>query len=54
MDKRKAKKELRQSLVVLLQKDDDLIPDEVDPDSREYKSWDAARNELIKELSRYS
>jgi hypothetical protein len=52
LTKTKAKKELLYALADLLDKDDDLIPDDVDAESREYDSWDSARTELSRELRR--
>jgi len=52
--KQQAKKELLYALADLLEKDDDLIPGDVDPESREYDTWDAARSELSIELRRRS
>lgn len=52
MTKRRAKRELLQALSDLLDKDDDLIPDEVADEGREYDTWDAARNELSEEFRR--
>ena len=52
MTKAEAKKALLQALADTLDGDDSLIPDEVDPDGREYDTWDAARNALSAEFRR--
>lgn len=39
---------------MIITKDDDLMPDDLDLEGPDYKAWDAARNELAKEFSRRS
>ena len=40
------------ALSMLLGKDDDLMPDEIDPDGPEGSRWQAARDELVAEFDR--
>ena len=55
MTKQQAKKCLLRDLATILNKDDDLVPDDVDLDNpREYGPWRAALDELIEEFERRS
>lgn len=50
--KRRAKRALLRDLAAILNKDDDLIPNEYDDEGPEYNAYDDARNELIDEFER--
>lgn len=54
MTKRQAKRHWLLALEMIITKDDDLMPDELDLDGPDYKAWDAARNELAREFARRS
>lgn len=54
MTRVEAKKRLLAHLYVILCDDDDLFPDDVFPESKEYTAWDAAREELSVEFARRS
>ena len=46
------KKDILAVLVSILSKDDDLMPDDIDPDGDDGKRWQAARDELVEEFDR--
>jgi hypothetical protein len=48
------KRDILLALAMILGKDDDLMPDEIDPDSSDCKRWEAARDELVMEFERRS
>lgn len=54
MKRADAKRDLLKVLAVILSKDDDLFPDdlELDVESKPYQKWDAARNDLVEEFER--
>lgn len=54
MTKKEAKRQWLQALEMIITKDDDLMPDDLDLDGPEYKAWDRARNELADEFRRRS
>lgn len=46
------KRSILLALSMIIGKDDDLMPDEIDPDSAEGRRWQAARDELVAEFDR--
>lgn len=52
MTKAQHKRNLFRDLASIIGKDDDLMPAEFDDDSRDGKSWQAARDELVEEFER--
>lgn len=48
------KKQILSHLVAILEKDDDLAPDEMALEGPNYDRWDRARNELVAEFDRRS
>ena len=52
MDRAQHKRNILRDLATILDKDDDLMHDEIDPDGRDGKAWQAARDELVEEFER--
>lgn len=52
MTRSQHKKDILAVLVSFLSKDDDLMPDDIDPDGDDGRRWRAARDELIEEFDR--
>ena len=46
------KRGILRALSMIILEDDDLMPDEIDPDGPEGKRWQAARDELVAEFDR--
>jgi hypothetical protein len=46
------KRNILRDLAAILGKDDDLMPNEIDDESRDGKAWQAARDELVEEFER--
>jgi hypothetical protein len=46
------KRQILRDLATILAKDDDLMLEEIDPNGREARSWQAARDELVAEFER--
>lgn len=46
------KRQILRDIATILEKDNDLMPDEIDPDSPEAKRWEAARDALSAEFFR--
>jgi hypothetical protein len=46
------KRALLRDIAAIISKDDDLMPSEIDDESRDGKAWQAARDELVDEFER--
>ena len=52
MTRAEHKRQILRDIATILEKDNDLMPDEIDPDSPEAKRWEAARDALSAEFFR--
>lgn len=52
MTRAEHKRQILRDLATILDKDDDLMLDETDPDGADGKRWQSARDELVAEFDR--
>ena len=52
MTRAEHKRSILRDLAAIIDKDDELMPIEIDADGRDGKSWQAARDELVEEFER--
>ena len=52
MTRAEHKRQILRDIATILEKDNDLMPDEIDPDGSDAGRWEAARDELAAEFFR--